>query len=60
MKRYLPVAIIICAGFVPWAVCVFLAALGRIPWSPLTGIALYALTIYVAWRVFRPRVPKTD
>jgi hypothetical protein len=60
MKRYLPVAVVF-AGFMPWAVSVFLAALGRIPWwVPLTGIALYALTIYVAWRIFRPLLPKTD
>jgi hypothetical protein len=61
MKRYLPLVVIVFAGFMPWAVAVFLAAVGRIPWwVPLTGMALYALTVYAAWRIFRPRVPKAD
>ena len=50
---------IIFAGCVPWLVCSYLAAFGRIPWVvPLIGTALYALVILVAWRVIWPRVQK--
>jgi len=47
MPRSIAIGVLFFAGCVPWAVCFYLAAVGRVPWLvPLIGFAMYGLVFY--------------